>query len=432
MLQTLMVSEASFEKSGACLSWDVFALWLMACLGVALFPGFSLFRLPGAFVPRFHLASACLILVALGLLSCRPEAGQPAELPIGLITTEFEGRGSDNFFMAEKLFERVNASGGLEIGSQVYRLALRHQGSGSTPEEALQSAQRLFNQHRIVALVGPNVSSFALPVAGLAERIEVPMIAPSATLPEVTAGKRFVFRVAPDDDQLARLMARFVQVEIPTAEVAVLFEVTNDYSRRFAAAFQQEMEAGGAHVFLSDYAQGETDFRSLLQDLQSHSPEALLLPNYSPDVQLQMEQLHELDWPVQVLGTDAWLVGEKYDSVLYDGTLIARLAYLSAPESEMQAELLEILEGLGLWADDSVILTYDAFRLLFDALQRCACIDGPSVRDALAATQTFRGAGGEVSFAPGGDIPGRLVMIRVTEGRPLPYRVLTEETAASE
>lgn len=372
------------------------------------------------------------MLAVLWTLGCRPEVNAPAELPIGLISTEITGLATSNQLMAQKLFERINAHGGLEIGSQAYRLVLRHQVSGHTPEAALESAQRLFNQHHVAALVGPNVSSFALPVAGLAERVEVPMIAPSATLPAITRGKRFVFRVAPDDDQLARLMAQFVRREMPDAKVAVLFEVTNDYSRAFAKTFQREMVAGGCEVVMADYTQGEMDFRPALETLRQHAPDALLLPNYAAAVQLQLEHVHGLDWPIQILGTDAWYVQKTYDAALYDGALIARLAHLDVADSPLRADLLSLLEGTEIWADDSVIMTYDALHLLFDALQRCACIDGAGIRDALASTRGFHGVSGEVSFAPGGGVPGRLAVVQVAQGQTSLYRALTDASVAEE
>lgn len=371
----------------------------------------------------------CLLLAVGCVWGCGHDMDpQTAAFPIGLMTTEVNGQYLTDRLVAERVVERVNAAGGLLVGDRRYVLELHHQLSGLTQESALQSAQRLFNQERVSVLVGPSVSSFAAPVAELAERAGVPMITPYATYPGVTWGKRFVFGVAADDDQRARLLAQFVRQEMPRAKTGVLFNVTKEFSRAFAKTFQEEMENLGGSIVVAEFTGDSSDFRPQLEGFREGAVDVLLLPNYPVMIQHQMEQIQELGWQVQVLGTDSWYIRETYDADLYEGTLLGRLAHLEEATEGQRAELEEILTEIDMWANDAAILNYDALHLLFDALQRCACTDGPGLRDALAATRDYRGVSGKISLGSDREMSGRLALVRVTQGRTDFYRALTTDS----
>ena len=63
------------------------------------------------------------------------------------------------------------------------------------PEKVVLAARKLINQENVVAIVGPQFSRDAIPVAEVAEATEIPMISPMSTNPDTTANKKYAFRV---------------------------------------------------------------------------------------------------------------------------------------------------------------------------------------------------------------------------------------------
>jgi hypothetical protein len=63
--------------------------------------------------------------------------------------------------------ERVNQAGGLSLGDDTLQVELVVDDTRSTPEGAVEAAQTLINQKGVVAIVGPQYSRYAIPVARL-------------------------------------------------------------------------------------------------------------------------------------------------------------------------------------------------------------------------------------------------------------------------
>ena len=54
---------------------------------------------------------------------------------------------------------------------------------------------------------------------------------------------------------------------------------------------------------------------------------------------------------------------------------------------------------------------YDTVGLIADAITRAGSVDPAKIRDALAATQGYKGITGSISYAPGSRVPQKTVSI---------------------
>ncbi len=59
---------------------------------------------------------------------------------------------------------------------------------------------------------------------------------------------------------------------------------------------------------------------------------------------------------------------------------------------------------------------YDAAKIMFDAIKRAPSLNGPAIRDALAATKDFPGVTGNVTFNENRDAVKPIVMIEIKPG----------------
>src|SRR4029077_7162607 len=99
--------------------------------------------------------------------------------------------------------------GPIELAGRRYRVTLVPRDFDDRADAAATAARALINQERVVALVGPQFSRHAIPVAVLADDARIPMISPMSSNPSTTAGHRYVFRLAFLDDVQGTVLARY-------------------------------------------------------------------------------------------------------------------------------------------------------------------------------------------------------------------------------
>jgi len=255
-----------------------------------------------------RLVIVALLLVLLLPASCGDE-GDVETIKIGVIA-EITGTipvvGQSTVNAAKLAVQEINDAGGLVVGDRQLQVELMIEDNEDKKEKAVSVAQKLINQSGVVAIVGPQASRNAIPVASVAEEAHVPMISPWSTNPETTAGKLYVFRVAFIDPFQGRVMARFVIEELNSQKAAVLYDVASEYNKGIAEIFRQVYEdAGGQVVAFETYTTGETDFEAQLGRIKASGAQVLFLPNYYNEVPLQVRQARDVGVEAAIIGSDS-------------------------------------------------------------------------------------------------------------------------------
>jgi len=306
--------------------------------------------------------------------------------------------------------EEINRGGGVNTGAGRLRLELLPGDSEGRPEGALQAAQLLINRDKVAALVGPVFSSTAVPVAALAEQTGVLMITPSATSPQVTRGRSYVYRACFTDDFQGRIMARFAREELKAATAAVLYDRTNLYNRGIAQVFSEEFRRlGGEVVAFHGYTPEVQDFSPLLRDVARRNPGVLVLPNYRPDKFHQVRQARELGISAPILGSDTMAVSDPEECALLEGVYYTTHFARQAPGSKVAEFSRRYREVYGKEPTLNGALTYDAVMLLARALEHYDP-DNPEQVHARMRTGTFEGVTGTVELGPGAPVKSCVVM----------------------
>lgn len=310
---------------------------------------------------------------------------------------------------------------GLEVGGRTYRVELVIEDSLGSPEVAVEAARRLINQERVVALVGPCLSHTAMAVAAVAEKQGIPMITPTATHREVTAGRHSVFRVAPIGEWQARALARFAVEDLEAQSAAVLYDITTAYNRdvaeTFSAAFAQLDPEGGASVLAESYTAGETDFRAQLERIREGAPAVLLLPNYVDEVPLQVEQARALGIDATILGSDSWSAQSFAMQELFDQSYFTDGWHPDVSDATSREFITSYRDRFQREPTSATALAYDAVGVLLRALTLSPRLDGESVRQALASLSDFQGVTGPISFAAGSDPLKSVAILKIDQGQ---------------
>jgi branched-chain amino acid transport system substrate-binding protein len=374
-----------------------------------------------------HLRTGLLTLVVAGvalLAGCTKPAGESAAPADVIKIGEFASlTGSEAAFGQSShkgtalAVEELNAAGGV-LGKQ---FELITEDNRSTAGESATIVKKLITRDKVVAILGEVASSRSLEAAPRAQESQIPMISPSSTNPKVTETGDYIFRVCFIDPFQGGLLAGFAQRKLNARKVAILSDVSADYSIGLAKFFREAFVAGGgAIVSEQKYTGGDKDFKAQLTAIKAAQPDVIMVPGYYSQVGLIVAQARQLGIKVPLIGGDGW---EAPQLLQLAGAEALQNTYYSthfSPESTeplAQKFVAAYKAKYNETPDAMAALGYDSAMVLADAIKRAGTTEGPKLRDALAATSGFPGATGATTLNEKRDATKPAVIITVKEGR---------------
>jgi len=239
------------------------------------------------------------------LNSCSQKPQQQDYITIGALFP-LTGESSDEGLRAlnglQIAKEEVNANGGV-LGKKLDIIVLNDKGD----EEYIVQQYHKLKERGVVAIVGSSYSSPTLALAIEAEKDGIPVISPTASNPNITMGRRNVFRTIFLDDYQAEAMAYFAYNSL-NAKTAVVFSNENSESfRQIAGFFAKSFSALGGQVTSIEPYYAEDDFAFLLRKHAVNPPDVIFCPDdYIPAAKLVNTAYEAGLTNTSILGSDAW------------------------------------------------------------------------------------------------------------------------------
>jgi branched-chain amino acid transport system substrate-binding protein len=312
--------------------------------------------------------------------------------------------------------DEVNAAGGVK-GRMIKVLTEDDQ---SKAEEAANAVSKLISQENVVALLGEVASSNSLAAAPIAQSNKIPMITPSSTNPAVTEKGDYIFRMCFIDSYQGEAMANYVGRQLKMNRAAILVDVKSDYSTGLAQFFERAfIAAGGRIVAKQSYSKGDNDFRSQLTAIRSANPQVIFIPGYYNDIGQIAIQARDLGISQPLAGGDGWESPKLVEigGKALEGSFYSNHYFAGDPQPAVRQFVEKYRERFGQTPDSLAALGYDAAKVLADAMSKAAQLDGPSIRDQIAATREFPGVSGTITLGPDRNPTGkRLVILEVKNG----------------
>ena len=289
--------------------------------------------------------------------------------------------------------------------------------------EAANAATKLVDQDKVNAVIGSWGSSFSMAAGPIVMDAGVPALGTSCTNPLVTLGNDYYFRVTFIDSFQGVVMANYAYDVIGATKVAIVQEISNDYSvglvKFFTDAFVELTGDEDSIVYVASYNTGDQDFTAQLTNIKTFEPDAIFAPgNYSESAML-IKQAKELGVEAPFLGADTWETPEFIDigGSAVDGTVFSTFFDSKVPLTPESEVFLDAYRAKYDKEPASVTaLAYDAYILLVDAIERAGSADSEAIRDALAATDGFDGAAGVIKLDANGDAVKNAVIKTIVDG----------------
>ncbi len=301
----------------------------------------------------------------------------------------------DGIKLANKLFPEV-------LGKKVELVVVDNK---SDKVEAANAAMVLAQKEKVNAVLGSWGSSLSMAGGPIFAEAKIPAVAVSATNPAVTKGNEYYFRVCFLDPFQGTVGAAYAFNELKAKKVAVIREVSNDYSVGLAKFFVDEfVKLSGdpaSIVATSDYNTGDQDFSAQLTNIKQFEPDAIFAPGNYTESALIIKQARDLGITAKFIGGDTW----DYNAFLEVGGAAVEGATFSTffandvPINKTSEAFLKSFRDEYKKEPPAVAaLGYGAYLVVLDAIKRANSAEPENIGEALAQTKDFEGSAGSITI----------------------------------
>lgn len=314
-----------------------------------------------------------------------------------------------------------------------YKLVAAPYDDRADPKEAVNVANLIVSDPRVVAVVGHYNSGCAIPAAKVYARAPVAMVTPAATNPEVTAqqlspdwqGPKMVFRVCPTDDVQGSYAAEFAFQKLGKRRMALLHD-KSPYGQGLAEQFAKTFKGLGGKVVSEDgVSVGDKDFKALLTKLQGDKakPEGVYFGGLYTESGLLLKQMKELGLklPFAFISGDGSKTSGLFD-VAGESADGAYLSIVGIPVEDLPSaktfmeNYKKRFTGSGEELKPFDHFGYEAAQIIMAAMERAGGHDRTKVIEELRKTD-YKGLLGKTTFDAKGDTLNKIVTMTQAKGK---------------
>lgn len=220
------------------------------------------------------------------------------------------------------------------------------QDAGTDENGAINAFNVLMNQENVVGIMGPTLSQQAFAAVPEADRVGVPVIAPSNTAAGIPQISPFNARVSAPVTVLAPI-ALSTAVELEGVSRAVVIFARNDaFSSSETTLFQSAAAEIGLEVAaVLQYETTDTSFDILASDAIGNNPDVIVISGLAVDGGTLVRTLRELGYEGVIVGGNGFNTPNIFPicQEYCDGIIVAQ-AYNNQVETEINLEFRALYE----------------------------------------------------------------------------------------
>lgn len=301
----------------------------------------------------------------------------------------------DGIKLANKLFPEV-------LGKKVELVVVDNK---SDKVEAANAATVLAQKEKVNAVLGSWGSSLSMSGGPIFAEAKIPAVAVSATNPAVTKGNEYYFRVCFLDPFQGTVGAAYAFNELKAKKVAIIREVSNDYSVGLAKFFVDHfVKLSGDEksiVATADYNTGDQDFSAQLTNIKQFEPDVIFAPGNYTESALIIKQARDLGITAKFIGGDTWDINAflEVGGAAVEGAIVSTFFANDVPINKTSEAFLKSFRDEYKKEPPAVAaLGYDAYLVVLDAIKRANSAEPEKIREALTQTKDFEGSAGSITI----------------------------------
>ncbi len=331
-----------------------------------------------------------------------PTTGLSGDIPIGAVwslTGAAAVYGPSQKNAAEMAIEEINQSG--LLGGA--KLKLITEDDRSTKEGAIAAFEKLLNQDKVVAILGPTLSNSAKAADPMAQDKKVVVLATSNTAAGITEMGDFIFRNSLPESAVIPNTIKVTKDKLGYNKVAVMYGDDDAFTSSGYDVFKAALEANGVEILTTEtFKKGDTDYSAQLTKIKSLNPDAIVVSALAEEAAGIMSQARQLGIPdsVHFIGGNGFnspklaeLAGAAAEGA------ISGAAWFVANDSPGNQDFVKAYNAkFGSNPDQFAAQAYAGAYILANAIKNAGAADSQAIRDALAKIKDLPTVLGTFSF----------------------------------
>ncbi|ETA02290.1 branched chain amino acid ABC transporter substrate-binding protein [Frankia sp. CcI156] len=366
-------------------------------------------------------AIALAATVALTAAACGSDSGSSSNgkqtITIGfqgVLSGDSQQLGLNALYGVRTAIAEVNAD-----ASAPFQLKLVESDDGGSPDQGPTAAQKLIDDSKVVAVVGPMFSGATKASEPAYTQAGLLSVSPSATNPALTTlGFKTFYRVIAPDTVQGKAAADYIATVLKATKVYSLDD-KSEYGTGLSGALEAELKAKGVNA-THDGINPTKDYTSEATKIIAAAPEVLYYSGYYPEFALLSKALKGKGFTGKIISGDGSL-DPQY--VAQAGAAAAEGAYLTCPcgdantdpkAASFVASYKKVNNGTkpGTYSGEA----YDATLALADVFKKLGKdVTRESVTGAFGSVN-FPGITKTVVFEPNGEVKGSNVFVYQVKG----------------
>jgi branched-chain amino acid transport system substrate-binding protein len=322
----------------------------------------------------------------------------------------------------EFAIEKINAAGGVKVGSQQRKIALKLLDNQSDVNLSVRQYTQLLSQDKVNFLLGPFASNFVLADSSIAEKASVPMVQGGGASDEIYArGYKYIFGTLPAaSDYFGSTIEALGKLSPPPRTVALLY-ADDSFDVSVAKGTREILKKAGLQTVLDEkYSTNASDFSVLLSRIKSSNVDAVLVAGHETEVLNFIRQAKSLGVNPKFYSFTVGVPSADFRHALGKDANGASgmTAWLPSPslkdkwfgDAEQFAKAYKAKFGYD--PDYHAAAGVAAVEAFVNAIEAAGSLDANKVRDALAKT-SFDSLYGHIAFNDKGQISLPQIMIQI-------------------
>lgn len=312
--------------------------------------------------------------------------------------------------------DEINAAGGMNG----HKLELLVNDAASSKTQVISLFQQLIEQQKVLAIIGPTLSSEAKVADPLAQKAGVPVLATSNTASGIVEIGNYIFRDSLSEAAIIPVTIKAARAKLGLRKVAIIYGNDDILTKGEYTIFGKVLAASGIAVTdVETFQKGDVDFSAQLTKIKGTHPDAIVACALAQEAANIMIGARRLGIPASA----HFIGGNGFNSPKLakiagkdaEGAISGAAWFSGSTRARNRAFVAAFTKRYGHGPDQFAAQAYDGLYILSQAIKNARTTsDRAAVRAALARIAHYQGATGDFSFTPSRDAQetGSVLIVR--------------------
>lgn len=299
--------------------------------------------------------------------------------------------------------------------------------SEEDPDRTAETLIKLSNTNRVAGVVGPLFTDVLLSLSEEAERLNIPVISPSAGSGEIQGSHSCIYRCTLTNEIQAKIIADYAINVLNLNKFSILYPDTG-YGEEMRDYFHHYVEEMGGKIAgevayeLIPEEEKYADYTGVVKKIKYTRPQAIFIPGHYEELMLLVPQIAYSHIPAVILGASGWdedrvaRMGGKY----FEGTYFISPFNPEGSNPELRRFVVDYYKEYGDEPNFISAQAYDTANILMMSILK-GVEENLDVNDVLEKMKNYKGITGRITLrGEEDDCEKSALIMTIREGEKIP------------